>query len=218
VQIAAICDIHGNFRALTTVWNEIERLGLGAGIVLNGGDNVGYGSDPEETVRFLRSRSNIICVRGNYDKHVAAFTYKSEKYRRRWGKTRVPKLIALEEGSESISEETRSWLAGLPREQEIVVEGIRILLTHYAPGRKEGLGLRTSVAHLEDLAGATTARVVVCGHTHTPFVRSAGGVLFVNPGAVGKSLIGRPTFAVLELTLDRPPAATIRVAEETCRK
>jgi putative phosphoesterase len=214
VQLAAICDIHGNIGALKAVWVELERLGLSNGIILNGGDNVGYGPAPEETVRFLRSQSNILNVRGNYDKNVAAFAQNSEKYRQKWEKSRGPKYRALEQGSRAISEETRSWLAALPREQEIVVEGMRILLTHYAPGRKEGLGLWTSVSRLEDLADATTARVVVCGHTHTPFVRSAGGVLFVNPGTVGKSLLGRPTFAVLDLQWERPPSAEIRVAAE----
>ena len=218
MQVAAICDIHGNFKALTAVWAEFERLGLANGIVLNGGDNVGYGPCPEETVSFLRAHANIISVRGNYDKHVAAFVHRSEKYRQKWGKSRKAKYLALEEDSRTISEETRAWLGSLPREQEIVVEGIRILLTHYAPGRKEGLGLLTSVSRLEDVAEATSARVVVCGHTHVPFVRSAAGVLFVNPGAVGKSLMGRPTFAVLNLQIDSPPSADIRVAEVGCLK
>lgn len=218
MQIAAICDIHGNLEALQAVWVELDRLGLSDGIVLNGGDNVGYGPEPEETVRFLRRQSNILNVRGNYDKHVAAFADKSAKYRHKWARSRPPKYRALETASQAISAETRSWLAGLPREQEIVIEGIRILLTHYAPGRKEGLGLWTSLSHLEDVADAITARVVVCGHTHTPFVRSVGGVLFVNPGTVGKSLLDRPTFAVVNLELDRPPSAEIRMASERALK
>jgi len=59
LQIAALSDIHGNFGALLAVWRDLERHDLSTGPVLNAGDNVCYGENPEETVQFLRSRNNI---------------------------------------------------------------------------------------------------------------------------------------------------------------
>jgi predicted phosphodiesterase len=47
---------------------------------------------------------------------------------------------------------------------------------------------------------AESGDVLVFGHTHKPWVRSHGGVLFVNCGSVGKPKDGDPrgAFAVLE--------------------
>ena len=79
--------------------------------------------------------------------------------------------------------------------------GVRVLLTHYAPGSKEGLGRWTPASRLAELAGQTDARVVVCGHTHSPFVREAGGVLFVNPGSAGPRRFTLP-ISIAELIVD----------------
>ena len=51
----------------------------------------------------------------------------------------------------------------------------------------------------ERLAASEVADVLVFGHTHRPWVREYGGVLFVNCGSVGKPKDGDPraAFAVL---------------------
>jgi hypothetical protein len=45
------------------------------------------------------------------------------------------------------------------------------------------------------------AEIVLCSHSHMPFVRTARGVTFVNPGGVGRSDDGNPraSYAVLDL-------------------
>ena len=66
----------------------------------------------------------------------------------------------------------------------------------------------------ERLAAQAEADVLVFGHTHKPWVREYGGVLFVNCGSVGKPKDGDPraAFAVLELVGDRVEAAIERVS------
>jgi len=73
VQYALFSDVHGNFVALQAVWNAIESNGLADRPVLNAGDTVGYGPDPEACVGFLRARPECTSVKGNYDKNVALF-------------------------------------------------------------------------------------------------------------------------------------------------
>ena len=66
----------------------------------------------------------------------------------------------------------------------------------------------------ERLAAAEEADTLVFGHTHKPWVREFGGVLFVNCGSVGKPKDGDPRagFAVLR-SGERHPEVTIeRVA------
>ncbi len=207
MQVGVFSDIHGNGRALRAVWGALAARGLTAGTVLNAGDNVGYGDEPGACVRFLRERPDIVSVQGNYDRSVARFPEKKDEYRKKWGKTRPEKFTALQRDSEALTNGDRAWLRELPREEVLTLAGTKILLTHYAPGVKEGLGPWTADDRLRELADATEARVVVCGHTHTPFVRRAGGVLWVNPGTVGRGWGRRAAYAVLTLDFGAPPEA-----------
>ncbi len=80
MQIAAISDIHGDFRALKAVWQDIERRGLDANIVLNAGDTVAYGPDTMACIDFVRDpKRNVLSVGGNYDYNVAKFPKKEAK-------------------------------------------------------------------------------------------------------------------------------------------
>lgn len=214
LQIAALSDIHGNFGALLAVWRDLERHNLSTGPVLNAGDNVCYGENPEETVQFLRSRNNIFSVQGNYDKTVALFPGRANSYKKKWGQFRPEKFQAIKQDSDKISDETRTWLLELPREQTMRYNGHSVIVTHYSPGAKEGIGPWTSSDDLERIASKTTAEVVVCGHTHFPFVRKAGNVLFVNPGTVGRSAYDVSTYAVLTLESNSSPSARITTVIE----
>ncbi len=210
LQYAAFGDIHGNFAALQNVWQTLETAGLTSQTVLNAGDNVGYGDAPEACVQFLEARPQILTTLGNYDKNVALFPEREAEYKRKWSHIRPEKYDALRRDSAAVSPGSRRWLRDLPQEIEVALSDTALLLTHYAPGSKEGLGSWTSDARLEELAAQTTARVVVCGHTHTPFVRSAGGVLWVNPGSLGRSFDGRRRYAVLTLAAGQTPQAELK--------
>lgn len=212
MQYGVFSDIHGNHDALAVVWCALETAGLADRLVLNAGDNVGYGDAPEACVQFLRALPNIVTVRGNYDKNVAQFSEREAEFRKKWGRARPEKYEAIRRDSVAISEETRRWLLELPSEAELELDGVRVLMTHYAPGIKEGLGRWTSDARLRELAQNTTAQVVVCGHTHTPFVRDVGGVLWVNPGSLGRSWDGRARYAVLIVADGQPPSAVLKSA------
>jgi putative phosphoesterase len=210
VQYAILSDIHGNLDALEAVWNALETAGLTKLPVLNAGDSVGYGPAPEACVRFLRARPEIVTVKGNYDKNVGLFPEREAEYAKKWDRSRPEKFEALRDGSAAISEETRRWLLDLPAEVVLTLSDVRVFLTHYAPGSKEGLGIWTSDDRLAELAPNTDAKIVVCGHTHTPFVRNVGGILWVNPGSLGRSFDGRFRYAILTISPGLPPTAELK--------
>lgn len=212
MQYGVFSDIHGNLSALEAVWRTLDLAGLTDRPVFNAGDVVGYGDAPEACVRFLRARPAVVTVRGNYDKHVALFPEREAEYRKKWGRSRPEKYEAIRRDSEAVSDETRRWLDRLPGEVELTPDGVGLLMTHYAPGSKEGLGRWTPDARLAELAQTTAAQVVLCGHTHTPFVRDVGGVLWVNPGSLGRSWDGRFRYAVLALAPGQPPTAQLKTA------
>jgi predicted phosphodiesterase len=64
MRLAVISDIHGNLEAFKEVLADIDQSDVDRIICL--GDNIGYGPEPEEVVRLLRSR-DIPSVMGNHE-------------------------------------------------------------------------------------------------------------------------------------------------------
>jgi len=197
-RFAVFSDVHGNAAAFMSVWNDIYVHGLAEGIVVNGGDTVVYGDESAESIRLIRDYPQIVSVQGNYDRHVAEFPEKADVLRRKWGTSRPDKFHAIQEASMQIDSGQREWLRDLPLEARFTMNGHRVVVCHYVPdSRKEGLNANTTQKRLEEIAGVVAADIVVVGHTHSPFVRFAHDVLFVNPGSVGRSFKS-PTWALVE--------------------
>ncbi len=62
MRYAIISDIHGNLEALEAVLADAGEVSQ----VWSLGDVVGYGPDPNECIRLLRSYEHV-CVTGNHD-------------------------------------------------------------------------------------------------------------------------------------------------------
>jgi uncharacterized protein len=72
---------------------------------------------------------------------------------------------------------------------------LRILVVHIA---LQGVRLRTDILRLARAEGAS---LVVCGHSHIPFIGRDGGLDVFNPGSSGPRRFGLPiVFGVLEWT------------------
>ena len=64
MRTAVISDIHGNLEALQQVFRDMDRSRIDSVVCL--GDCVGYGPEPEEVVREIRSRG-IPFIMGNHE-------------------------------------------------------------------------------------------------------------------------------------------------------
>jgi len=74
---------------------------------------------------------------------------------------------------------------------------LRILLTHIAVN---GARLRSDAARL---ARARHASLVVCGHSHVPFMATEGGLSVFNPGSAGPRRFHLPiVFGTIDITPD----------------
>lgn len=196
MRVALLGDVHANLPALEAVLADARRRGAEA--VWNVGDWVGYNAFPDEVVRRLRAESAVSIV-GNYDLAVLGYPERSEAWRE---KKHPDKLTAFRWAWENLSEESRAYLAALPREVRLTVAGWRVLLTHGSPASiDEHLYPDTPEQRLAELAETAGADVVVCGHSHRPFVRRAAGVWWINTGSVGRQDDGDPraTYAFAEI-------------------
>jgi putative phosphoesterase len=86
------------------------------------------------------------------------------------------------------------------------VKGWRILLVHGSPAsNEEHLTPDTPKKRLRELAEMAKADVIICGHSHQPFVQDVDGVWFINTGSVGRSDDGDPRacYAVAQIDSKR---------------
>jgi putative phosphoesterase len=206
-----ITDIHGNLAALQAALARIEELDVES--VFCGGDLVGYGPHPNEVCALIAERE-IPTIYGNYDYAIArdeedcGCAYVTP-HDRELGQLSVNWTLA------DTSRESKEFMRGLPFDLRFPVGGVDIHLVHGSPRKVNEYLFEDKPASLyERLAVAESGPVLVFGHTHKPWVREYGGVLFVNCGSVGKPKDGDPrvAFAVLRATGDSVSVSIERVA------
>jgi putative phosphoesterase len=196
LKIALIGDVHANLHALEAVLLHASDRGCKA--IWNIGDFVGYGAFPDEVVKLLR-QVRAVSIVGNYDQKVL----KVKKKRAEWAASKNPKIwLAFHWAHEHLSSSSRKYLKRLPEQRRLKAKGWKILLTHGSPASPdEHLGPDTPEDRLRELAKMTKADLIICGHSHQPFARWIGDVLFINTGSVGRPDDGDPraTYAILNL-------------------
>ncbi|MHB8158377.1 MAG: metallophosphoesterase family protein [Desulfocucumaceae bacterium] len=220
MNVAFISDIHGNLHALEAVLKDAGDRGIGA--VYCAGDLVGYGPRPNEVAELIKKRG-IPTVMGNYDdtignrRLVCGCDFKDEEARRLGEKS-----IAWTR--ENTTEENRLWLARLPVAMTVSHGGFAISLVHGSPrSMNEYIFPNTSEVYLEELVREVGADVLVCGHTHLPFVKKTAAGYVINAGSVGRPRHGNPkaAYVVVEAGAGRIAADIIEVSynyEETARE
>ena len=152
-------DIHGNFEALTSIYDRLIRLGCQRIVCL--GDIVGYGASPGECIDFLKEKG-ISCVKGNHDfftlDHEEKIDWEMKDYSR--------DVIIWTQGQ--LTEAQLNWLEDLPFSTKI--DGIQFV--HSSMEALEGeywpyiLDAKTAQFHfyLQD------CQVAFCGHIHIPLL------------------------------------------------
>lgn len=195
MRLGLIADIHANLHALEAVLEELARLE--ADLVLCAGDLVAYGAFPNQVIALLRQRS-IQCVLGNYDQ-AAAWNLETASSRPSSPRTEPLKRAALAWTQAHLSSESRQHLRGLPWSMQFVLDEQTLHLFHAGPDSLCDWYTPQDMDSLRRLSLRQGAGLVVLGHTHQPFVQQVGNTLFINPGAVGRSLDGdaRASFAIL---------------------
>ena len=196
VRIALVGDVHANLPALEAVLEHASERRVSR--VWNIGDFVGYGAFPDAVVSRLREVAAVSVI-GNYDQKVLAFADNDAEWRR---SKRPEKYVAFGWAWRQLSADSRAYLAALPRERRLDVDGLTVLLTHGSPASvHEHLYPDTPEERLFELAEIAAADAVICRHSHRPFVRSVAATTFINTGSVGRPDDGDPraTYALLHV-------------------
>ena len=196
-RVAVITDIHGNLPSLEAALARIDELGIEE--VYCGGDLVGYGPHPNEVCRLVQERK-IPTIYGNFDWAIArdeedcGCAYVTQ-HDRDLGQLSIAWTL------EHTDQRSKQFMRELPFDRRFELAGRRVRLVHGSPRKvNEYLFEEKPARTFERIAAGADCEVLVFGHTHKPWVREHGGVLFVNCGSVGKPKDGDPRagFAILE--------------------
>ena len=116
-------------------------------------------------------------------------------------------IEALAECPCTIVAGNNDFFSDLPREDEIVLEGYKIMVTH---GHNYGVSM--DLYGISEEAAARECEMVCFGHTHKPVIEKKNGVLVINPGSLTfpRQEGRQPSYAVMELHEGEEPEVEIR--------
>lgn len=185
MKIAIISDIHGNMQALETVLEDIKKENCSKILCL--GDLTMAGPNPVEAIELIKKmydEGNLELIQGNTDEMIS-----NEVVFVPLVKEKFPIMgNALEDDVKLIADEQKIFLANLPKQKELMFEGVKVLMVHGSPRKNdENITPDLSVSEVETMLEGVDADLILCGHTHIPCgYQTNKKQTVVNVGSVGR--------------------------------
>lgn len=191
MKIAVISDIHGNMQALEAVLADIKKENCEKIFCL--GDLAMGGPEPTRTIELIKKLyedSNFELIQGNTDEMIAQPEVSIPLL-----KSKFPIMgEALENDVEIIPANLKEFLNNLPKQKEIEIEGVKILLVHGSPRKNdENISPDLPIEKIEEMLEGVTTDLIFCGHTHIPCgYQTTKKQTVVNDGSVGRPFTPNP--------------------------
>lgn len=180
MNIGIIGDVHGNYNALKLVIDDMKKNKIDLVIVL--GDIIFGGNEPQKCFDTIKELKPIVWIKGNTDDWFNEmdenFQPKDEKEDKLYKEfIKVNKVISMD---------IIQTMKTLKEKEEIEIEGKKILCVH-GSDRKIGepIGIMTPQKDMYELINRLKYDILLCSHTHSPYVVASSGKLIMNVGSVG---------------------------------
>ncbi len=183
-RLAVLSDIHGNLPALQAVLEDASRQAVDG--FIQAGDYTG-GPQAPECLALQRSLPGWM-IHGNGEVNLRR--YEQGEAPAAW-KTNL-QFSLLRRDHARLSRAELDFLFALPEQVVVQIEGAAsIRVVHGSPRSPyEKIFVDNNSGVLEHALADTDERVLVCGHTHCPWIIRRDGRLALNPGAVCGPLDG----------------------------
>lgn len=176
MNIGIITDVHGNVIALDKIVQKFKKEKCEK--IICCGDLIGIGPYPEQTVQYVMSLPDLICVRGNHDHYqfrgIPEKITENEKLHHLW----VRSLLS----SSSIN-----FLKELPQRSDIIVEGHTISAIHYAVDSENRYAFvkNPTESDLNELFSNFDSQIICYGHDHERLICKTDKKWYINVGSCG---------------------------------
>jgi len=207
LRLAIIADVHGNIAALQCVMDDIRKEGIDNLIVL--GDLVMLGPDPESVMCTVHELNPICWIKGNTDMWLEEMScgWKPKT-------SREQQLYRYYRFAESkLTEKDIRFLLNLTIKKSVRVEDTDILCVHGSPRSvMEIMDHRIPIGEMEAMVGGIDETIVLCGHSHFPYIGLVRNKHIFNVGSVGRPLDGNTlaAYGILDLSSPDNPQCIIR--------
>lgn len=208
MQILLISDIHGNYPALCAI--DSYFAGSRFDHIVNCGDSLVYAPFPNEVIDWLIGK-NALSILGNTDKKVIRLLRGKPLEK----PTKADKRIMYTHTADQLSKRSGNYLLSLAISAELPLVEAAVAhpapqqllgIFHGSPAKPHEFLFDTSPrSRFEELAEEYPYKIIVTGHSHTPYHHLTGATHFINPGSAGRMFDGNPAAccAVLNVTADQ---------------
>lgn len=199
MKVAVISDIHGNYQALESVLDDIEKEKCEKILCL--GDLALAGPQPDVVLNYIMDLTfnKWEIIQGNTDKIIGECSSETHKAL----SEKFPIMAnALLDDRDILTPEQRYFLRTLPPRKELMLGGVSILMVHGSPRRmNEDILPGMKLSLVQEMCEGELADLILCGHTHIPCgYQLLTKQTVVNVGSVGRPMTGIPkaNYAVFE--------------------
>lgn len=161
MRIAVVSDIHGNLDAFIRCLKDIDRSGVDR--IVNLGDAIGYGPQPEEVLGLLEKKG-IPNIFGNHEIAAIDIDFRSDFSQQA--------IISLERTLAFLTSASLSYIKGLPYCRSM--EGA--LMVHGCPPDSPTIYLsHMSPSEIKETFASNSFNIAFAGHTHHLMLMSYDG-------------------------------------------
>ena len=190
MKFAIITDVHGNFDALETVLDDIDRR-EDINKIFNLGDNIGVGHETNKVLDEIFDRDDMEIIAGNHDEAVMSIVNDTP-----YPEDLKDKFYEHHQWIEShLDEDYYDRLNELPRVIEKTFNHKKVLFIHYEipneqlttpiDGQPYSPIVEPSEENIKALFEDKQADLIVFGHNHTVHLYGDKSTVYFNPGSVG---------------------------------
>ena len=201
MKIAALGDVHGNYQALISVLENLDRWQPDLVLIL--GDIINRGPRSRECFHLIQERvksPSWHMIKGNHEDYV--LNLEDPSLPRSGMEYELRKVIYYT--YDSLSGEEIQAVKSLPDQIALEIADEQLVRAYHASSAGSRIGIYPDTP-AEDLSKLIDqdASLFLVGHTHQPFVRKWENTAIINAGSVGLPFDGDTRAAYAQLTFNK---------------